>query len=149
MKAGKLIIRSQRGFSLMEIMIVITLIAVAGTFVVGKLLDRLDEGNYTAAQTQIRNLKTMLQEYRRYCGSFPTTDQNLDALVSKPTSPPDCPSYPAAGILEGKVPLDPWGQPYMYESPDSGRTFNLMSYGKDRKEGGESQFDKDIRSADL
>jgi general secretion pathway protein G len=144
----KHILKSQRGFSLMEIMIVISLIAVAGTFVVGQLLNRLDEGNYTAAQTQVRSFKTMLEEYRRYCGSYPTTDQNLDALVAKPTTPPECANYPAGGILNGVLPSDPWGKPYLYESPDNGRSFVLSSLGKDGVENGEGT-DKDIKSNEL
>lgn len=147
MKRESRIIHCQRGFSLMEIMIVISLIAVAGTFVVGQLLARLDEGSYTTAQTQVRSLKTMMEEYRRYCGLYPTTDQNLEALISKPTTPPECPNYPASGILSGQLPKDPWGSDYIYESAD-GRSYTITSYGKDRVENGEG-FDKDIKSNEL
>lgn len=148
MNSRQTILRSQRGFSLMEIMIVISLIAVAGTFVVGQLLNRLDEGNYSAAQTQVRSFKTMLEEYRRYCGSYPTTEQNLDALVAKPTAAPECPNYPTGGILNGVMPSDPWGKPYLYESPDNGRSYVLSSLGKDGIENGEGT-DKDIKSNEL
>jgi general secretion pathway protein G len=148
MENGKRIIHGQRGFSLIEIMIVLTLIAVAGTFVVGQLINKLDEGNYSAATTQVRNLKTMLEEYRRYCGVYPTNEQNLDALVAKPSSPPDCPNYPTGGIINGKLPADPWGHPYVYDSPDNGKSYLITSYGKDGAENGEG-FDKDIKSNDL
>jgi len=144
----KRVMRTQKGFSLIEIMIVLTLIAVAGTFVVGQLVSKLDEGNYSAATTQVRNLKTMLEEYRRYCNSYPTTEQNLDALVSRPTSLPECPNYPASGIINGKIPADPWGKPYDYVSPDNGRSYIITSWGKDGVEGGEG-FDKDIKSNEI
>jgi general secretion pathway protein G len=142
----KSVMQGQRGFSLMEILIVISLIAVAGTFVIGQLVSRLDEGNYQAAKTQINLLKGMMEEYRRYCSIYPTSEQGLDALVAKPTSAPDCPNYPASGFLrDAKVPLDPWGTPYQYVSPDNGNTFVITSLGKDKAENGEG-FAKDIKS---
>lgn len=137
---------NQKGFSLMEILIVIALIAVAGTFVIGQLVSRLDEGNYSAAKTQIQLLKGMLEEYRRYCGIYPTEGQGLEALVAKPTEPPECTNYPASGFLrDNKVPLDPWGVPYQYSSPDAGKTYVITSYGTDKVENGEG-FAKDIKS---
>ncbi len=143
------ILRNQRGFSLMEILIVISLIAVAGTFVVNQLLSRLDEGNYSAAKTQIAQIKTMLEDYKRYCSIYPTTDQGLEALVAKPTAAPDCANYPASGFIQGgKLPVDPWGAPYMYESPDNGRTYVITSYGNDKAENGEG-FAKDIKSNEI
>jgi general secretion pathway protein G len=146
MKRRKLL-GSQKGFSLMEILIVISLIAVAGTFVIGQLVGRLDEGNYQAAKTQINLFKGLLEDYRRYCSIYPTTEQGLEALVSKPSGAPECANYPASGFLrDGKVPLDPWGTPYDYQSPDGGRTFVITSFGTNKVEGGDGQFDKDIKS---
>jgi general secretion pathway protein G len=139
----------QKGFTLIEIMIVLALIAVAGTFVVNQLISRLDEGNYSAAKTQIGNFKTLLEDYRRYCNIYPTSQQGLDALVAKPTAAPDCKNYPASGFIRGgKVPADPWGNPYLYESPDDGKSYVITSLGKDGKESGEG-FDKDIKSNEL
>lgn len=143
----KKIIRNQRGFSLMEILIVITLIALGGSFVVGQLMDRLDEGNFNGAKIQINSLKEQLEDYRRYCNQYPTSDQGLEALVAKPTAAPDCPNYPASAFLrEGKLPKDPWGNAFLYES--DGTKFVITSYGKDGKEGGE-KFSADIKSNEL
>jgi general secretion pathway protein G len=139
--------QKQAGFTLVEILIVITLIAVAGTFVVGQLIDRLDEGNQMAAKAQIGNFKTIMEDYRRYCNQYPTSDQGLEALINKPTAAPDCPNYPASGFLQDKkVPMDPWGHPYIYES--DGKSFVITSLGKDGKEGG-TGADKDIKSNEL
>lgn len=144
MKNKRSIIHSQRGFSLMEIMIVIALIAVAGTFVTTQLVARMDEGYYTTAKTQIGQLKQVLEDYRRLCLKYPTSEQGLDALHLKQD---DCANYPASGFL--KVPLDPWGRPYMYESPDGGKTYVISSFGKDGVAGGDAVPDKDINSNEL
>jgi general secretion pathway protein G len=142
-------IQSQKGFSLIEILIVISLIAVAGTFVVNQLLSRLDEGNQNAARIQINQFKQLLEDYKRYCGIYPTSDQGLDALVGKPTTGPDCPRYPASGFIQGgRVPLDPWGSDYLYQSPDNGRTYIITSLGSDRAEGGDG-FAQDIHSNEI
>jgi general secretion pathway protein G len=146
MKSLKVLARSNRGFSLVEVMIVIALIAVAGTFVTGQLYNRMNEGYQTTAKTQMNGFKQMLEDYRRYCGIYPTTNQGLEALIAKPTQAPDCPNYPAGGFLpEGKLPTDPWGTAYQYESPDEGKSFVITSLGGNRSEGGDG-FDRDIKS---
>lgn len=131
----------------MEIMIALTLMAVGGTMIMGKVLDKFEEGKVNAAKAQISGLKGLMEEYRRYCSQYPTTEQGLDALVAKPTVPPDCSNYPANGIADmKKTPEDPWGKPYVYES--DGKTFVITSYGKDKAPGGKD-FDKDIISTEL
>jgi general secretion pathway protein G len=149
--AEKPLLATERGMSLIEILIVISLMAVIGSIAASKILDSFQEGKRGAAKTQIAALKDMLQQYYRYCNQFPTTEQGLEALAVKPTSPPDCPNYPANGIIaDGKIPLDPWGTPYDYQSPDGGKTFVITSFGRDKKEGGEKgSFDEDIHSNDL
>lgn len=139
--------RDQRGFSLVEILIVMSLIAIAGTFVMNKLFDRMSEGNINAAKIQMNNFKSLLEDYRRYCSVYPTTDQGLEALIAKPTSAPDCPNYPAAGFIEGgKMPKDPWAHDFLYES--DGKSYVITSLGSDSKEGGEG-YAKDIKSNEL
>lgn len=136
-------VRSQKGFSLIEILIALTLLAIAGTFVATKFLDSLDEGKVKAAQIQMNGLDTVLKEFRRKCGFYPSTEQGLEALVTKPTGSRECRDYPTNGFLEnGEVPKDPWENDYVYES--DGRTFNIHSLGADGIEGGESKFDQDI-----
>lgn len=137
---------NQSGFSLVEIMVVIALLGMVMTFVVTNVLDRMDEGKQGGAKIQISTFKSMLEDYRRYCNQYPTTEQGLDALVSKPTNAPDCPSYPASGFINGKLPVDPWQKPYNYES--DGEKYVITSLGKDGKEGGE-KYSADIKSTDL
>lgn len=129
------VIKNNKGFTLLEIMIVISLLAVLGTFVVNKFLARLDEGNQQAAKIQINGFKQLLEDYRRYCNQYPTSAQGLEALLAKPTSAPECPNYPASGFIEGsKMPLDPWQHPYLYES--DGNTYLITCLGKDGKNDG-------------
>lgn len=143
------LIANQRGMSLMEILIVISLMAVVGTIAATKILDSLEEGKRGAAKTQIAEFKNMMQGYYRYCNQFPTSDQGMDALVAKPTGSPDCSNYPAGGIIaDGKVPKDPWGHDYVYESPDNGKTFVISAYPRTGQPS-QDPADKPITSADL
>ncbi len=137
-----------RGFSLMEILIVLTLMGVVIGFVGTSLSNKLQEGRISSAKIQIKNFEDLLKNYDRDCNQFPTTEQGLIALVEKPTQGPPCDKYSMGGYMDskGKVPQDPWGNDYAYES--DGKTFVIISYGKDGDEGGE-KFDADIRSTDL
>lgn len=130
------------GFSLIEILVALTLLGIAGAFVAGRIFDQLHEGQVRSAKIQMNNLQARLQDFRRRCGYYPTTDQGLEALVSQPTSGRECRNYPPNGFIEGgQIPLDPWDYPYVYES--DGRDFNIISYGADNAPGGEGQ-DQDI-----
>lgn len=141
------IIKSQHGMSLIEILIALTLLAIAGTFVAGKVFDQLEEGQIKSAKIQMKSLSDRLKEFRRACGFYPTTDQGLDALVTKPTGGRECRNYAPNGYIDGgRVPLDPWDQEFIYES--DGKTFNIISLGPDRAEGGEGT-DADISLKDL
>ncbi|NUM89611.1 MAG: type II secretion system major pseudopilin GspG [Bdellovibrionales bacterium] len=138
---------NQKGFSLLEILVALTLIALGGAFVMGKYFDNLQEGYVKSTGIQIANFKTLLEDFRRHCNQYPTTAQGLDALVTKPSVAPECPNYPPSGIMNtNKVPMDPWGRPYNYES--DGTKVLIWSLARDGKEGGEG-FDKDIRSDEL
>lgn len=144
----KLIVKSQRGMSLVEILIALTLLAIAGTFVVQNVFQSLEEGKVSSAKIQIGKLGEILRDYRRKCGSYPTTDQGLDALISKPTGGKECKKYPPNGFIEsGKIPLDPWENEFDYQS--DGKRYEIICFGSDGEEGGEEQFDKDISSKDL
>jgi general secretion pathway protein G len=141
------ILKNQAGMSIIEILIAITLIGLAGTFVVGKIFDNLKEGQVSSTKIQMKHLSDRLQEFRRHCGQLPTTEQGLDALVNKPTGGKECKRYQPGGyISDGKVPLDPWDNEYIYES--DGKTFKIKSFGADGVEGGEG-FDADIESDKL
>lgn len=141
------IIASQKGMSLIEILIALTLLGLAGTFVAGKVTESLAEGQVQTAKIQIRSISERLKEFRRDCNFIPTTDQGLEALVEKPTGGRECKRYAPGGYIDGgKVPLDPWDGEYIYES--DGKTFTILSYGADNAEGGEGA-DADINSKDL
>jgi len=135
-------IQNQKGFSLIEILIALTLLALAGTFVAGKIFDNLHEGQVSSAKIQMQNISERLKEFRRHCGQYPTTEQGLKALVEKPSGSPECTRWNPEGYIEGgKVPQDPWEEEFVYES--DGRKFNVYSLGPDKAEGGEGK-DADI-----
>lgn len=128
--------QNQKGFSLIEILIALTLLAVAGTFVVGKFMDSLNEGQIKSTKIQMSNLDARLKDFRRKCGFYPTAEQGLEALVTKPSGGRECKDYPQNGFIEGEtIPKDPWENDFIYES--DGKTFNISSYGQDGEPGGE------------
>ena len=141
------LVRSQQGLSLIEIMIALALIALAGTFVGGRVFDNLQQGKQQTARIQIKSLSDRLKEFRRDCNFFPDSTMGLDALLNKPQGGRECKRYAPNGYLDGdKIPVDPWDAEYVYES--DGKTFNIISLGADNAEGGEG-FDADISSKDI
>lgn len=143
---AQIILRSQVGMSLVEILIAITLLGVVGTIVVSNVIDSLREGETESVKIQISSLGKILLDYKRKCGTFPTADQGLEALVEAPTSGRECKRYPPNGFIQdGNIPQDPWGNDYLYES--DGRTYTITSLGVDGLEGGDG-WDADISSAD-
>lgn len=134
--------QAQRGFSLVEILVALTLLGIAGTFVAGKIFQQLHEGKVKSAKIQMNSLAQRLKEFRRKCGVYPTTEQGLEALVTKPSGERECKDYPPSGFIEGdEVPVDPWDESFSYES--DGKSFSIKSLGNDRQEGGEGE-DEDI-----
>jgi general secretion pathway protein G len=142
-----LIRQSQAGLSIIEILIGLTLIGLAGTFVAGKVFENLQEGRIQTTKIQIKSLGDRLKEFRRDCGFYPLSDQGLEGLIEKPTGGRECPRYSPGGYIDGgKVPVDPWDNEYVYES--DGKAYTIISFGADGAEGGE-EFDADINSKDL
>jgi general secretion pathway protein G len=142
--------RNAKGFTLIELLVVITILATLAMIVGPKLFGRTDEARRTAAAVQIRNIESALALYERDNGEFPTTGQGLQALVEKPSGEPAPKNWHEGGYLEkGKVPLDPWKNPYVYLSPGAqNKEYDLESYGTDGLDGGEGKY-KDIESWDL
>ena len=137
---------SQAGMSIIEILIALTLLGLAGTFVVGQVYENLKEGQVKSAKIQIKSLGDRLKEFRRDCGFYPETEAGLEALITKPSGR-ECKRYAPNGYIDGgKIPQDPWDADFLYES--DGKTFNITSYGNDNAEGGEDA-DVDISSKDL
>ncbi|MFO0094267.1 MAG: type II secretion system major pseudopilin GspG [Gemmatimonadaceae bacterium] len=128
---------SRRGFTLLEVLVVIVVIAVLATFVAPTLFRNVDDAKVATARAQIESLATALDTYRLDNGRYPTTAQGLGALWQKPMIDP--PANWTEPYVRKAVPDDPWGRPYVYEAP--GRVnptgFDLLSYGADGKPGGE------------
>ena len=136
---------NQRGFTLIEILVVVVIIGILGAVIVPNLLGRPDQARITAAQSDLRSLANALDIYRLDNYQYPSTDQGLEALVSQPTGFPEPKNYNPDGYIK-KLPTDPWGSPYVYERGAEG--FTLFSLGADGSEGGEG-LNADIRFEDL
>jgi general secretion pathway protein G len=139
--------KPQSGFTLIEIMVVVVILAVLGALVVPKILENVDKARVTRAQSDIRAIQTALDLYRLDNFKYPTTEQGLQALVTQPTDP-SITNYRSGGYLSA-LPKDPWNNPYQYVSPGaSGRDYDIISYGRDGKPGGDG-YDADISTSTL
>ena len=115
------------GFTLIEIMVVIVILAMLAAIVGPKLMGRTDDAKVTDAQVQIKNIETALKLYKLDNGSYPSTEQGLGALVAKPTVGVIPNSYKEGGYLESKkMPKDPWGNDYLYVSPGEHGDYDLF-----------------------
>ena len=142
--------RRALGFTLIELLVVIAIIAILASVVTLSLFNRPGEAKQAAAKIQIRIFQTAVQNYRIDHGAPPTTEQGLEALVAKPTLDPVPAKYPPDGYLDTRrLPVDPWGHPYIYLSPGTqGEACEIISYGSDAEPGGEGEA-ADISSAEL
>lgn len=133
-----------RGFTLIEIMVVVVIISVLIGLVAPNILGRVDEARVTAARADIGTLEQALEMYKLDNHHYPSTDQGLQALVQKPSGTPEARNWRPEGYLKkGKLPQDPWGGDYQYMSPGSSGPFDLYSLGADSREGGEG-YDADV-----
>jgi len=138
--------RIARGFTLVEIMVVVVIIGILGALVVPKLLSRTGESRVTAAKVDIATLMQALKLYKLDNQRYPTTDQGLNALIAKPTSGPTANGWKTGGYVE-KLPTAPWGNPYQYLSPGVNGEIDVFSLGADGQPGGTGD-DSDIGSWD-
>ena len=127
---------AQRGFTLIEIMVVVVIIGILGALIVPSILGRADDARVTAAKTDLRAVGNALDLYKLDNFTYPSTDQGLEALVTKPAGQPEAAAWNPDGYLK-KLPKDPWKRDYLYISPGSHGPFDLYSLGADGKEGGE------------
>jgi general secretion pathway protein G len=142
-------LRQNRGFTLIELMVVIVILGILAGVVAPKILGRSDDAKIADAKVQIRNIETGLKLYKLDTGNFPSTEQGLQALIAKPTTGKIPTNYKAEGYLENKtVPKDPWGADYVYLSPGEHGDYDLYSFGADGVRGGEGK-NADLESWNL
>jgi general secretion pathway protein G len=137
-----------RGFTLIEIMVVVVILAILGTLVAPQILGRIDEARVTKAKNDLRLYESALDLYRMDNFKYPTTDQGLEALVKRP-SDPNLKNYRAEGYVK-QLQKDPWGHDYVYVSPGTnGAPYDLLSLGADGQQGGTGlDADISVREAD-
>jgi general secretion pathway protein G len=137
--------KSELGFTLLEILIVITILGILASLIAVKLMDRPGEARQLKAQMDIQSLETALKLYKLDNAFYPTTDQGLRALVEKPALGKIPPKWREGGYLEKDVlPKDPWDRDYLYLSPGvHNKDFDMWSYGADGEDGGEGE-DADV-----
>jgi general secretion pathway protein G len=136
----------QRGFTLIEIMVVVVIMGVLAALVVPKLISRTGESKVAAAKVDIATIMQALKLYKLDNQRYPTTEQGLQALIEKPTGGPAANGWKAGGYVE-KMPKDPWGNQYQYLAPGIKGEIDVFSYGADGQPGGTGD-DADIGSWD-
>ncbi len=124
--------KSQQGFTLIEIMVVIVILGILAAVVVPNIMSRPEEARITKAKQDIRALETALDLYKLDNFNYPTTEQGLDALVSKPTTPPEPKRFREEAYLK-KVPKDPWENDYQFLNPGERGTIDIFSLGPDQQ----------------
>ena len=142
-------LKRRSGFTLVEIMVVVVIIGLLAGIVGPQIMVRLEEARRTTARTQIRVFEEALAMYRMHNGIYPTTQQGLQALVTRPTMPPVPRNWGGRGgeSYLRSIPLDPWGNPYIYRNPGSRPPFDIISTGRTGEEGGEG-LDADVTNHD-
>ena len=136
----KLLKSNKKGFTLIELMVVITILALLGGMVMPRVIGRLRQAKPQKALIDIKQMGLALDMYAADNGMYPTTEQGLDALIRKPTSQPEPMNWIEAYVEPTKF-LDPWGVQYIYENPSNheGYDYDLYSLGLDGQEGGEGE----------
>ena len=138
-----------RGFTLIELMVVIVILGILAGLIVPRIMGRPEEARQMKAKMTIESLETSLRLYKLDNGSYPTTEQGLQALIERPDTGNIPKKWRDGGYLEkGKVPKDPWDNEYVYLSPGVNGEYDLISYGSDSVPGGEGK-DSDINSWEM
>jgi general secretion pathway protein G len=134
--AGRHPIIQRRGFTLIEVLVVVAILGILAAIVVPRIMDRPDEAKRVAAKADVGALVQALKLYRLDNGFYPSTDQGLAALVQRPTTQPVPPNWKQGGYLE-RLPKDPWGGDYQYLNPGVHGEIDVFSLGADHAAGGE------------
>jgi general secretion pathway protein G len=135
-----------RGFTLIEILVVDVILGILAAIVVPKVMEHPGEARKVRAKQDIQAIVTALNMYKLDNFVYPSTEQGLDALVSKPSGSPEAPNWRKGGYLD-KAPKDPWNRPYLYLRPGSHGDIDVFSYGADGKPGGDGE-DADVGNWD-
>ena len=137
---------NERGFTLIELMVVIVILGILAGLIVPRIMGRPDEARQAKARIQLESLETALKLYKLDNGNYPNTEQGLQALVAPPAVGTLVKNWRQGGYLEkGKVPKDPWDNDFVYISPGAHGDYDLTSRGADGEPGGEGK-NKDINS---
>jgi general secretion pathway protein G len=139
--------KNQKGFTLIELMVVLIILGLLATIVLPKFLGSEEKAKRKVAITQMRSLESALDSYRLDNGFYPTTDQGLDSLIKKPEVGRIPDKWREGGYLKpARIPKDPWNKEYVYIAPGSeGREYEIVSYGADGEPGGDGN-NADIQS---
>lgn len=132
------------GFSLLELMVVVVILSVLALVIVPRVIDRPDQARVARAQSDIAAIVSAVELYRLDNFRYPTTEQGIGALVTRPTTDPVPANWAASGYID-RIPVDPWGQPYQYLNPGVRGDFDVFTYGADGVQGG-SGADADLGS---
>ncbi len=138
-------ILKQQGFTLIEIMVVVIIIGILAAIVAPNVIGRVDDAQITKAKAEISNIENAMKFYRLDNFTYPTTEQGIEALVSKPQDP-NVRNWKPGGYLD-RLPKDPWGNPYLYLNPGNNGEIDIYSLGRDGTPGGEG-LDADIGNWD-
>ncbi len=136
-----------RGFTLIELMVVVLILGVLAALIVPNVIGRSDDAKAAAAKQDVASLMQALKLYRLDNGRYPSADQSINALVAKPAIEPLPPNWKTGGYIE-RLPKDPWGNAYVYANPGVHAEIDVMSYGADGKPGG-SGADTDVHNGNL
>jgi general secretion pathway protein G len=128
--------RPQSGFTLIEIVVVVAIIAILAAIVVQQVVGRVDDAQVQRARADIQTLGSALNIYKLDNYNYPSTQQGLDALVRKPGGQPEAKNWKTGGYIE-RLPKDPWGNDYHYQSPGQHGSFDVFTLGRDNQPGGE------------
>lgn len=121
-----------RGFTLIEVMVVVVILGILAAVVVPRIMDRPEQARVTKARQDIRAMESALDLYRLDNFNYPTTDQGLEALASKPSGTPEPRRYKEGGYVK-KLPVDPWQNPYQYLNPGVHGEVDVFSWGPDQQ----------------
>lgn len=140
---------SNKGFTLIELMVVIVILSVLAVWVAPKIMGRPDQAKQVKAKVDIQGYETALKLYKLDNGMYPTTEQGLEALVVKPDAGKLPKNWRSGGYIDkGKIAKDPWGNDFVYLSPGLHGDFDITSYGADGEPGGE-EYDMDINNWEI